>query len=176
MRSGLGTCCNLDRRKCGVRYCHWAIYIGPFKHNTKNGEVVLKSAVSHLHGKKGKKDKPKHYCPEGGCCIYSKYRPASLSEMKHEVSKSEGWRINNATITGYFKKDRLTISIMALAAARHGSSSAAQEFKSYNLLARNCEHFVKWVAFGTKDSEQVKLKNILRSLGKAPFRMDFSQT
>ncbi|XP_065584598.1 uncharacterized protein LOC136043620 [Artemia franciscana] len=115
------------RRKCGVRYCHWAIYIGPFKHNTKNGEVVLKSAVSHLHGKKGKKDKPKHYCPEGGCCIYSKYRPASLSEMKHEVSKSEGWRINNATITGYFKKDRLTISIMALAAARHGSSPAAQD-------------------------------------------------
>ena len=48
--------------------------------------------------------------------------------------------------------------------ARHGSSPAAEEFKNYNLLSRNGEHFVKWVAFGKKKSEQIKLKNILRSL------------
>ena len=117
------------QRSWGARYCHWAIYIGPFKHNTKNGEVVVvERTVSHLHWKKMKKDEPKHYCPEGGYCIYSKYIPASLSELKHEVEKSEGWRVNNATITRYVKKDRLTIAIMALAAARHGSSPAAQEF------------------------------------------------
>ena len=117
------------RRSWGARYCHWAIYIGPFKHNTKNGEVVVvERTVSHLHWKKMKKDEPKHYCPEGGCYIYSKYIPASLSEMKHEVEKSEGWKVNNATITGYVKKDRLTIAIMALAAARHGSSPAAKKF------------------------------------------------
>ena len=103
-------------------------------------------------------------CSERSPFIFSKYRPASLAKMDVKIENSEDWQINNADIPCYVKRNRFTIVIIAMGAARHGSSAAAEEFKYYNLLSRNCDHFVKWDALSKKESDQVKLHNILRLL------------
>ncbi|KAK2713237.1 hypothetical protein QYM36_009192 [Artemia franciscana] len=94
-------------------------------------KIVMKHNVSQLHGKSFKP--PKHMCPEGSPFIFSKYRPASLAKMDVKIENSEEWQINNADIPGYVKRNRFTIAIIAMGAARHGSSAAAEEFKDYNL-------------------------------------------
>ena len=90
-------------------------------------------------------------CPEGSSYIFSEYSPVSLAEMKVEIKKSKEWRINKADVPEYVKGDRFTIAIIAMGAPRQGSSLAAEEFKNYNLLARNCDHFMKWIAFSNKE-------------------------
>jgi len=67
-------------------------------------------------------------CPEGSPWIFSKYRPASLAEMKVEIKKNKESRINNADNPGYVKRDKFTIAIIGMGAPRHGSSPAAEKF------------------------------------------------
>jgi len=107
---------------------------------------------------------PLNMCPEGSPCILSEFMPIPLATLDSEIEKSKEWQINNGQNPGYVKRNRFNTVIIAMGAARHCSSPAAEEFKNHNLLSWNGEHFVKWVAFGKKKSEQIKLKNVLRSL------------
>ena len=91
--------------------------------------------------------------PERSPCIFLEFMPTPLAKLESEMEKSKELQINNAEIPGYIKRNIFNTVIIAMGAASHGSSPAAEEFKNYNFLSRNGEHFVKWVAFGKKESE-----------------------
>jgi hypothetical protein len=64
-----------------------------------------------------------------------------------------------------------------LAAARNNSSPAAKEFKEYNIVSHNCEHFVKWCAYGVRKSDQVNFKNVFKTIMKSSlYKIQFSQS
>lgn len=139
-------------------YQHWAIYIGLFKIKAENGEIIkFRHAISHLDGRSPGYEEPYP-------CVRSELRAPSLGHLEEQIKDSVAWRINNADLPDHRKKERLEIFVLALAAAKYDSSPVAEEFRTYNIISRNCEHYVKYIGFGVNVSEQTKLKNIYQSL------------
>ena len=131
--------------------------------------------MSHLPGKDYK---PEHKCfKEGQSCTFSDERPASLGHLDKQIKDSTRWRINNCQIKGLIRRDRISTALLALAAARNNSSPAAKEFKEYNMVSHNCEHFVKWCAYGVRKSDQVNFKNVFKTIMKSSlYKIQSSQS
>ncbi|KAK2703155.1 hypothetical protein QYM36_018296 [Artemia franciscana] len=136
---------------------HWAIYIGPWRYTGR--EKSAPHVVVHLPGEGDPRKTPSF--------LHFVRSPIRFASLEVEIENSIQWRINNQRSTRFqFRDCRPQEEVAAVAIESGLRKEPLPEFKEYDFLECNCEHFAKWCFHGEKESLQTStwLASLMKTL------------